>query len=174
MAADSGKRVKEFLIAKIDIPPARRPRLSGYIQDHKLLPWKWVDFRMHEAKNYWITTHTAGYPSSRPVWGIWKSPVFIFSTGSLIASNIKIDPKVQLNLESGVELVIIEGIAIPLEQIDVEFWVDVYNEKYNWDMPSQTEGVWQIIPKRVLAWISDSSGLDDGASFSNSATEWRF
>jgi len=158
----------------IDIPPARRARLSKYVEGYKLLPWKWVDFRMDTAKNYWITTHASGYPSSRPVWGIWKSPVFTFSTGSLIASNIKVDPKVQLNLESGAELVIIEGVATPLEQSDVEFWVEAYKKKYSWDMPSQTEGVWQVIPKRVLAWISDSSGLDDGASFSNSATEWKF
>jgi len=160
--------------SNIDIPTARRASLSKYVEGYKLLPWKWVDAQMDTAKNYWITTHASQYPSSRPVWGIWKSPIFIFSTGSLIASNIKVDPKVQLNLESGAELVIIEGVATPLEQIDVKFWVDAYNAKYSWDMPPQTEGVWKVIPQRVLAWISDSSGLDGGATFSNSATEWKF
>lgn len=158
----------------MDIPAAKRASLSGYVQSGKLLPWKWVDVRMDTARNYWITTHAGNYPSSRPVWGIWKPPILLFSTGSLIAKNIRAKPKVQVNLESGDELVIIEGAAIPLEQVDAVDWADAYNKKYNWDMPAQADGVWQVVPTRVLAWISDSSGLDDGASFSNSATEWRF
>ena len=84
------------------------------------------------------------------------------------------NPQLQINLESGDELVIIEGVAQPLEQTQLEFWVDAYRKKYQWEMPDTTDGVWQVIPGRVLAWISDSSGLDDGATFSNTATEWRF
>ncbi|MEE9255438.1 MAG: hypothetical protein V3U43_10905, partial [Pseudomonadales bacterium] len=53
-------------------------------------------------------------------------------------------------------------------------WALAYNQKYNCDMPAETEGVYVVTPERVLAWISDSSGLDGGAGFSNSATEWRF
>lgn len=104
---------------KLDIPEATRASLSNYVGEHKLLPWKWVDYRMNKERNYWISTHAKGYPSSRPVWGIWQSPIFIFSTGSLIASNI--NPKVQVNLGSGAELVIMEGSAIPLTQPDVKF-----------------------------------------------------
>ena len=80
----------------------------------------------------------------------------------------------QVNLESGDELVIIEGVALPLEQPDVDDWADAYNQKYNWDMPAQADGVWQVFPTRVLAWISDSSGLDDGASFSAEDMAERF
>ena len=41
-------------------------------------------------------------------------------------------------------------------------------------MPESSQDVWQVEPHRVLAWLCESSGLDYGASFHNSATEWRF
>ena len=41
-------------------------------------------------------------------------------------------------------------------------------------MPASIDGVYVVQPERVLAWICDSTGLDGGAAFSNSATEWRF
>ena len=157
------------------IPEAQRPSLSGYVEVGKLLPWKWVDAHMEQAKSYWICTHAQGYPSSRPVWGIWLSPVLLFSTGSLIARNVERNPRVQVNLESADELVIIEGIVAPLtDEKTATIWSERYNEKYNWDMPATTDGVYTVTPERVLAWLCDSSGLDDGAGFSNSATEWRF
>ena len=126
------------------------------------------------ARNYWITTHASNFPSSRPVWGIWQSPVLYFSSGSQIVKNIAKNPKLQLNLESGGELVIIEGTARSMVQAELGFWLDAYYKKYHWEMPESVNGVFQIVPKRVLAWISDDSRLDGGAAFSNSATEWRF
>jgi general stress protein 26 len=159
----------------MEIPEPQRPSLSGYVQHGKLLPWKWVDARMREARSYWITTRTSGYPSSRPVWGIWQSPILLFSTGSLIASNIRRDPRVQINLESADELIIVEGIAQALmDQEMAQVWSDTYNEKYNWDMPARVDDVYRVSPERVLAWICDSTGLDHGSGFSNSATEWKF
>ena len=51
------------------IPEPRRPSLSGYIQaEKKLLPWKWVDHRMAQARNYWVVTRSPGFPNARPVW----------------------------------------------------------------------------------------------------------
>ena len=93
------------------VPSAERPSLSGYVESGKLLPWQWVDARMEAARNYWITTVGEGFPSSRPVWGVWKSPTLWFSTGSAIAKRVAKDARVQVNLESADELVIIEGLA---------------------------------------------------------------
>ena len=76
----------------MEIPKPQRPSLSGYVEHGKLLPWKWVDARMAEARSYWISSCTSTYPSSRPVWGIWLSPILLFSTGSLIGANIQRDP----------------------------------------------------------------------------------
>ena len=156
------------------IPGSNRPSLSGYVQPGKLLPWMWVDARMKKARNYWIATRSSGYPSSRPVWGIWQSPILWYSTGSAIKNNAQRDPRVQVNLESADEVVIIEGVVSALSDSDAELWAKLYNEKYSWDMLAISDDCWQVRPVRVLAWTSDSSGLDYGAGFSNSATEWIF
>lgn len=157
------------------IPQPRRASLSGYIEAGKLLPWAWVDHRLERARSYWISTHASPFPSSRPVWGIWLNPTLLFSTGSMIARNVARDSRVQVNLESADEVVIIEGSAEPLrDQSTAETWARLYKEKYNWDMPAKTDDVFVVMPERVLAWICDSSGLDGGAAFANSATEWRF
>jgi uncharacterized protein (DUF2249 family) len=158
----------------MEIPEANRPTLSGYVEAGKLLPWRWADHRLSLARNYWISTHARSYPSSRPVWGIWENTELWFSTGSRIATNLGRDPRVQVNLESGDELVILEGHADGLPKAQVRTWVARYREKYDWEMPESAEGVYRVVPRRVLAWICDSSGLDAGAQFSNSATEWRF
>jgi hypothetical protein len=158
----------------MDIPQARRPSLSGYINETMLLPWRWVSTRMEHARNYWISTYSREFPSSRPVWGVWNQPRLLFSSGSQIARNIARDSRVQVNLESGDELVIIEGTAHPLQEDDLEFWIREYNAKYNWDMPHTTDDVFEVRPTRVLAWVCDSSGQDGGALFTNSATEWSF
>jgi hypothetical protein len=156
------------------IPEAQRPSLSGYVEAGQLLPWRWVDARMKAARNYWITTRGSGFPSSRPVWGLWKSPVLWFSTGSAIARRLADDGRVQVNLESADELVIIEGLASPLAEADADEWAREYNRKYNWDMAATGHGVYRVTPRRVLAWMVDPTGLDGGVGFSNSATEWRF
>lgn len=158
----------------MDIPQATRPRLSGYIDKTMLLPWPWVSSRMQHARNYWIVTHAQNYPSARPVWGVWLEPRLLFSTGSQVARNIARDGRVQVNLESGDELVIMEGVASPLTEDDLEFWVTEYNTKYNWNMPHSIEDVFEVRPARVLAWLCDSTGQDGGALFSNTATEWCF
>ena len=117
---------------------------------------------------------TTGYPSSRPVWGIWQDTRLLFSTGSQIRVNIEADPRVQVNLESADELVILEGTVAPIEIADLRFWVEAYREKYQWEMPESVEGVYQVRAKRILAWLCDSSGEDGGIMFSNTATQWRF
>lgn len=156
------------------VPEARRPGLSGYVQPGKLLAWSWADERMHRARNYWITTKSPDFPSSRPVWGVWHETTLLFSTGGRIAQHVAADPRVQVNLESGDELVILEGRAHPLDASLAALWAERYNAKYHWDMPASTEDVYQVRPCRVLAWLCDSSGLDGGMLFSNTATEWRF
>jgi general stress protein 26 len=129
---------------------------------------------MNVSRSYWVTTHARGYPSSRPVWGIWRSPRLWFSTGSAIGRHLRSNPRVQVNLESADEVVIIEGIAGQLAAADARDWATTYAEKYHWEMPESNDDVWQVTPERVLAWLCDSSGLDGGAGFANSATEWRF
>lgn len=130
---------------------------------------------MGAARNYWITTATSGFPSSRPVWGIWMDPRLLFSTGSRIGRNLRRDNRVQVNLEGADAVVIIEGRALPLkDEAIAREWVARHLTKYHWEMPESMVGVYCVEPVRVLAWVSDSSGLDGGAAFANLSTEWRF
>ena len=160
----------------MSIPEPRRPSLSGYIQaERKLLPWKWVDARMARASNYWVVTRSPGFPCARPVWGLWWSPRFSFSTGGALARHIARDPRVQVHLESADELVILEGLAGRDPSADEQArWMREYAEKYNWDAPPPAEEMILVRPTRVLAWVCDPTGLDGGTGFLNSATEWRF
>ncbi|HJN52617.1 MAG: hypothetical protein QGI68_12155 [Pseudomonadales bacterium] len=158
----------------MEIPEPTRPSLTGYVQPGKLLPWSWVNERMTHSRNYWITTRADTFPSSRPVWGIWHDAQLLFSTGSQIAENIRRDARIQVNLESADELVIIEGVVVGIDASQLPFWLENYNQKYNWDMPESIDGVYRVNPRRVLAWICDPSGMDGGVLFSNTATQWVF
>ena len=159
----------------IAVPAARRPSLSGYVQPGKLLAWSWVSARMEKSTNYWITSVSPGMPSSRPVWGIWLDPQLLFGTGSKIARNLAADPRVQVNLESGDEVVLIEGHATRLrDRPTIKTYVARYRTKYNWEIAEDDGSLFIVEPVRVLAWIVDGTGLDGGSAFSNSATEWRF
>ena len=130
---------------------------------------------MDATRNYWITTHTQRtHPHSRPVWGIWSAPQLWFSTVSLIDRHIRANDHVEVHLESADEVVLIEGRATPLSAGQGQRRADEYNVKYNWDMSADVTGVWAVTPDRVMAWLSDPSGLDEGTGFSNSATEWVF
>jgi hypothetical protein len=109
------------------------------------------------------------------VWGIWFDPVLLFSTGSRIANQLGADPRVQVNLERGDEVVLIEGFARPLTDRGLaQEWAERYRTKYEWEIPDSPDGVYCVHPHRVLAWLSDATGLDGGVAFSSSPTEWRF
>ena len=120
--------------------------------------------RLNRARNYWIgTTRPEGQPHSRPVWGVWLDDTFYFSTGSLAAQNLAVSPAITVHLESGSEVVIIEGVAEPISETAlVERVVNLYNQKYHWDVDptntlfaSATQG---------LRWTPPTE-LDDGNMF---------
>ena len=78
----------------------------------ELLPWSWAQQRLVAARTYWIaTTRPDGRPHCRPVWGVWLPDGFWFSTGSLARRNLVANPQVTVHLDSGTEVVIVEGAA---------------------------------------------------------------
>jgi hypothetical protein len=143
-----------------------------------LLPWAWATERLTHARNYWIaTTRLDDRPHTRPVWGVWLDDAFYFSTGSLAAESLPHRPEITVHLESGSEVVIIEGLAhVVGERELVVRIVDTYNPKYHWEIdPDDLPGpFYEVRPRVVFGWISDDSGLDGGAGFHGSATRWRF
>src|SRR5205085_5766053 len=91
-------------------PERSQPRMFGGHLEPVRLPWKWAAERLTRARNYWIaTTRPDGQPHSRPVWGIWLDDTFYFSTDSLAVQSMAANSAITVHLESGGEVVIIEG-----------------------------------------------------------------
>ena len=101
-----------------DDPEVSQPRMFGGYMGSAKLPWTWATERLTGARNYWIaTTRPDGKPHSRPVWGVWLDNAFYFSTGSLAAPNLVSRPAITVHLESGSQVVIIEGVTEPVSDI---------------------------------------------------------
>jgi hypothetical protein len=161
-----------------DTPATDQPRMFGSHLDPVRLPWRWATERLIPARNYWIaTTRADGRPHSRPVWGVWLDDTFYFSTGSLAAGNLAANPAITLHLESGSEAVIIEGVAKVVSEVTLlERVITLYNQKYHWNVdPNNLPGPYYAVhPQVAFGWVSDETGLDDGAAFHGTATRWRF
>ena len=160
-----------------DPEPDQSLMFGGHLEPVRL-PWKWATERLTRARNYWIaTTRQEGQPHSRPVWGVWLDDAFYFSTGSLAAQNLAANPAITVHLESGSEVVIIEGAAEMVGDAGLmEQVVSLYNSKYNWDMdPNDLPGPFYAVrPLVAFGWLSDESGLDRGSAFHGTATRRRF
>ena len=165
------------LAGSID-PESSQPRMFGGHLEPVGLPWTWATARLTQARNYWIATiRPDGKPRSRPVWGVWLDDNFYFSTGSLAAQNLAISSAITVHLESGSDVVIIEGVAeVVSDAALVEQVVSLYNQKYHWDVdPNNLPGPFYAVrPQVAFGWLSDESGLDRGSTFHGTATRWLF
>lgn len=157
-------------------PRTERPRIAGGYLSPKLLAWPWAEARLVESRNYWVTTVTArGAPHARPVWGVWLEDRFYFSSGSRIRRNLERCSDVGVNLESGDECVILEGVAASLDREDaIQRVTEAYNAKYHWNLEPKPGEFFEVRPRVVFGWLCDGSGRDGGALFSQTATRWLF
>lgn len=146
------------------MPERARPRFPSVYGIHEgaegLLDWSWAEERLGAARNYWVcTSRPDGRPHAMPVWGLWHSGAFYFSSSpdSRKARNLAANPAVSVHLESGDEVVIVDGLASLeadeelLEQLGAE-----YTRKYSFEV-SFTGGrplhvVW---PRVVYAWLEE-------------------
>ncbi len=94
-----------------------RPNFSpayGISQETKrLLPWSHAIDRLTASRNYWLaTTRPDGRPHVAPVWGAWVDGALYFGTDrtSVKARNLEANPTLVVHLESGDDVVILEGI----------------------------------------------------------------
>jgi Pyridoxamine 5'-phosphate oxidase len=117
-----------------------------------MLPWSWAEARLEASRNYWIVTASPeGGPHSAPVWGLWVDGAVVFSTSpeSRKGRDLARDPRVVINLESGDDVVILEG---EIETIALDDRLaDLYEAKY--DYRPGGEGDWYLLAPRVAyAW----------------------
>jgi hypothetical protein len=159
-------------------PEPSQPWMFGSYVGSGHLTWLWATERLTKARNYWIaTTRPDGRPHSRPVWGVWLDGVFYFSTGSLAAQNLTASPAISVHLESGSDVVIIEGLAETVSDVALlELVVNQYNEKYHWNMnPNNLPGPFYAVrPHTAFGWHFEESDINPESSALGNATRWRF
>jgi hypothetical protein len=138
---------------------------------------------MAQARNYWIgTTDPDGAPHTVPVWGVWLDDTLFFGGGQTRwMRNLARNPAALVHLESGDDVVIIEGIAewvtdrTLLRRASRASAVKYEGAKDTGDDASTQagddtggdtggEGIFALRPRVVYAW---------GQSLKN-PTRWRF
>ena len=97
-------------------PAADRPVLpDGYgipTDTQGLLTWADVEPRLEQSLHYWISSvRPDGRPHSVPRWGVWLDGRFWYDGAPTTRHtlNVEANPAVTLTLESGTEVVIVEG-----------------------------------------------------------------
>lgn len=158
--------------------PARsRPRLvfSYGVDPTKtsgMLRWNEVQERLADARNYWLaTTRANGRPHVMPVWGLWMNAMWLFSTdaASVKGRNLARDPRAVVHLESGDDVVVLEGRAeMVTERALLRRFADAYERKYRFrpETGNPATPVYALQPAVALAWHE--------MDFPGTATRWRF
>jgi Pyridoxamine 5'-phosphate oxidase len=157
----------------MEVPIASRPTFPasyGIASDRDgMVAWEDATARLEQARNYWICSCTAdGRAHSRPVWGVWIADQLCFSTdvASVKARNIARDPRVTVHLESGDDVVIVEGVAEPVGPELARPLAEAYQRKYDWAVTVGGSGWYAIRPLRACSWSE--------ASFPKTATRFEF
>jgi hypothetical protein len=138
-----------------------------------LVAWQHVEEQLHRQRNYWVnSTRPDGRPHAMPVWGVWVDGSFYFSTDpqSRKGRNLAANPEVVIHLESGDDVVILEGRVMLFSDPTVLQTVDqAYFAKYQFHLTGDQAApgvVYRLRPKVVFAWLEKN--------FSASATRWKF
>jgi len=158
-------------------PEASRPFMFGGTPEPALLPWSWAVDRLTREGSFWIaTTRPDGRPHTRPVWAVWLDGLH-FSTGSQALRNLVTNPEITVHLDSGAEVVLLEGTAVPLaDRATLVAVCEAYTAKYGWPMdPDNLPGpFWTVRPRVAFGWVADQTGRDNSSLFHGTATRWRF
>lgn len=157
------------------IPQPTRPHMPDYgisAKPEGMLSWQWVDEQMAKSRSYWIASvRPDGRPHSAPVWGIWVDGAFYTYTGRMSrkARNVAASPEVVVHLESGDDVVILEG---RFEEVNDKALrdrlADIYVKKYPPYRPGDSPGdvCWVLKTRQVMAWKEQD--------FMNTPTRWQF
>ena len=152
-------------------PKAERPILpEGYglpASREGLLQWEQVEERVVAARHYWIASVRAGgRPHSVPRWGVWLDGAFYYdgAPSTRHVRNVEANPAVTLTLESGTEVVIVEGeshavraepdeLGARLADAFRKYAADGYEPGPDSWAGADGGGLRVITPVRVLAWF---------------------
>jgi len=157
-------------------PRAARPLMpSGYgvpvdTSGAEQLPWSWAAERLAEARSYWLcTTRADARPHVMPVWAVWLDDALWFSSGreSQKSKNLVRDPRCVIHLESGDNVVILEGEAVEdRDSARFERFADAYEAKYAYRVTPELGAVYAFRPRSAYTWRE--------SDFPKSAARWLF
>lgn len=153
---------------KVGLPQV--PPMYG-LKGKSFLPWQHAEDRLARSRNYWIcTARPDGRPHSIPVWGMWVEGALYFGTAraSRKGRNLAHRPDVSIHLESGDDVVILEGRAVEVTDEEILKKLDAAcRKKYKMPLMIVPEGViFGVRPRVALAWTEKD--------FPNNATCWEF
>jgi hypothetical protein len=94
-----------------------------------------------------------------PVWGLWLDDSFVFSSGSESrkSRNLTRDPRTVVHLESGDDVVIVEGVAERVSDAEELRRIgEIYSVKYDFAFDPAAGGdypVFRVTPRTAYAWL---------------------
>jgi pyridoxine/pyridoxamine 5'-phosphate oxidase len=158
-------------------PTPDRPWMPGYgISDVPIDPtthsWAAVGAKLTQARNYWISSiRPDGKPHAMPVWGLWLDGALYFSTsrGSRKGRNLAANPSIVAHLESGDDLVVLEGTVEEVVDPAVLLrYADGYEVKYDIrpDTSKAEDVTYVVVPSVAFSWLE--------SGFVDSAVRWKF
>jgi hypothetical protein len=142
-----------------------------------MVSWAWAVEQVTAARNYWFcTTRPDGRPHAMPAWAVWVDGALYFdgSPETRRARNLAHNPALSVHLESGDQVVILEGVADEPGKPSPELaqrLVAAFEAKYaashdyhpeptTWD----AGGLWRLRPRVAFGWTE----------FPTALTRWRF
>lgn len=149
-------------------PQISRPGFPpGYVEDPQAwMTWEMVEEKLVMAVHYWLcTVRPDGRPHAIPKWGVWVGGKFYCdgSPETRHARNLASNPHTALHLESGAEVVIVEGECRalsaperPLAQRVAAAYTAKYSDLGYAPAPDQWDegGLFALTPRKALAWTS--------------------
>jgi hypothetical protein len=147
----------------------KMPRHYQAASGDDLIAWSGVEEKLSLARNYWLaTSYPDGRPHVTPVWGAWVADRFYFDGifTARWARNLAENPAAAIHLESGDEVVIVEGIVddVVTDQALAEQIIGQWQAKYGRLLPEPAGGMYRLTPRAARAW----------SRFPDDATKWEF
>ncbi len=128
--------------------------------------WGWVAAQLTDSKNYWLcSVRPDGRPHVVPRWAVYVDGRIYYdgSPETRHARNIAANPHVSVHLESGDQVIVLEGVSTPAGKPSpglADRLVPAYRKKYaaqgyspepdQWD----EGGLYVFTPSQCIAWTS--------------------
>jgi nitroimidazol reductase NimA-like FMN-containing flavoprotein (pyridoxamine 5'-phosphate oxidase superfamily) len=132
-----------------------------------LLSWVDVEAKLRASKHYWLASvRPDGTPHSIPRWGVWVDGALYYDGAptTVHVRNLNRNPACTLTLESGTEVVIVEGesTATSADPDGLGARISAAFEKYHPEYAPGPDswageeggGLRVLTPKRALAWFA--------------------